>query len=270
MLRFISIGSGSSGNCYYLDTADDALLIDAGVGVRGLKKHFRDYGLSLSRVHHILITHDHADHIKSVGSLSNDLHLPVFATRTVHQGIDRNYCVAKKVSADLRRYVEPGVTLQVGAFTVTPFTVPHDSSDNVGYEIIADGIVFCIVTDVGHITEEIAQRIGRAHYLVIEANHDVEMLMSGPYPQHLKNRIVSGSGHLNNTLCGEAIAQHMSEHLRHVWLCHLSEENNHPELARKTVESVLRSYGIVVGKDLQLDVLKRTMPTGIFELTAPE
>ena len=266
MLKFISMGSGSSGNCYYLESEDDALLIDAGVGVRGLKKHFRDYGLSLSRVHHILITHDHADHIKSVGSLSNDQHLPVYATRIVHEGIDRNYCVAKKVAADLRRYVEPGVPLQVGTFVVTPFTVPHDSSDNVGYEIVAGDVVFCIITDVGRITDEIAFRIGRAHYLVIEANHDVEMLMSGPYPQYLKTRIVSGSGHLNNTLCGEAIANNMREHLRHVWLCHLSEENNHPELARKTVEAVLRSYGIIVGKDLQLDVLKRTMPTGIFEL----
>ena len=127
MLKFISMGSGSSGNCYYLESEDDALLIDAGVGVRGLKKHFRDYGLSLSRVHHILITHDHADHIKSVGSLSNDQHLPVYVTRIVHEGIDRNYCVAKKVAADLRRYVEPGVPLQVGTFVVTPFTVPESS-----------------------------------------------------------------------------------------------------------------------------------------------
>jgi len=266
MLKFISMGSGSSGNCYYLETEGDALLIDAGVGIRGLKKHFKNYGLTLARVHQILITHDHADHIKSVGSLSNDQHLPVYATSIVHKGIDRNYCVAKKVAADLRRYVEPGVTLQVGAFTVTPFTVPHDSSDNVGYEIVAGDVVFCIITDVGHVTDEIAFRIGRAHYLVIEANHDVEMLMNGPYPQHLKTRIISGSGHLNNTLCGEAIANNMREHLRHVWLCHLSEENNHPELARKTVEAVLRSFGIIVGKDLQLDVLKRTMPTGIFEL----
>jgi phosphoribosyl 1,2-cyclic phosphodiesterase len=266
MLKFIAIGSGSSGNCYYLYTETDGLFIDAGVGIRGLKKHFKDYGLSLSKVHHILITHDHADHIKSVGSLSNEQHLPVYATRIVHQGIDRNYCVAKKVSSELRRYVEPGVTQQIGTFTVTPFTVPHDSSDNVGYELMTADVTFCIITDVGRITDEIAKYIGRADYLVIEANHDLEMLKNGPYPQYLKNRIISGSGHLNNTQCGEAIAQHMGEHLRHVWLCHLSEENNHPELARKTVESVLRSYGIVVGKDLMLDVLKRTMPTGIFEL----
>lgn len=267
MLRFISIGSGSSGNCYYLFTETDGLLIDVGVGIRGMKKYFRDYGLSLSRVRHILITHDHADHIKSVGSLSNEQYLPVFATQIVHKGIDRNYCVTKKVNADLRRYVEPEVPQQVGEFIVTPFTVPHDSSDNVGYEIVAGDTVFCIITDVGQVTDSIAQRISRANYLVIEANHDVEMLMNGPYPLHLKKRIVSGNGHLSNTACGKAIAQNLREHLRHVWLCHLSEENNHPELARKTIESVLRSYGIIVGTDIQLDVLKRTMPTGIFDLT---
>ena len=101
---------------------------------------------------------------------------------------------------------------------------------------------------------------------MIEANHDYEMLQQGPYPQYLKDRITGGNGHLNNKLCGEAIAQNMKETLQHVWLCHLSEENNHPELARKTVESILRSYGIIIGKTLQLDVLKRTMPTGVFEL----
>ena len=144
--------------------------------------------------------------------------------------------------------------------------MPHDSSDNVGYMVEAQGTTFCIITDAGRVTEEMGQRIAEADYLVIEANHDSEMLMAGPYPQHLKVRITSGTGHLNNAACGEAIANNMTERLRHVWLCHLSEENSHPELARKTVEAVLRSYGIVAGKDLQLDVLKRTMPTGIFDL----
>lgn len=265
-MRFISFGSGSSGNCYFLYTENDGLLIDVGVGLRTLKKHFRDYGLSLSQVHHVLITHDHADHIKSVGSISHDLRLPVYATDAVHKGIDRNYCVTKKVAADLRHCVEPGVTFRLGDFNVTPFTVPHDSSDNVGYMIEVDGCRFCLMTDVGQVTDELADYISNAHYLVIEANHDVEMLMQGPYPDYLKRRITSGTGHLSNVSCGEAIAKNMSENLRYVWLCHLSEENNHPELARKTVESVLRSYGIVAGKDFQLEVLKRTKPTGIFDL----
>ena len=266
MLKFISFGSGSSGNCYFLYTDNDGLMIDAGVGVRTLKKHFRDYGLSLTQVHHLLITHDHADHIKCVGSISNDLHLPVYATQTVHEGIERNYCVTRKVNPADKHLLANNETIVLGDFKVTPFFVPHDSSDNVGYMIETDGVTFCIITDAGHITEEMGAYIMQADYLVIEANHDREMLMAGPYPFHLKERISSGTGHLSNDACGEAIAQHMSEHLRHVWLCHLSEENNHPELARKTVEATLRSYGIVIGKDLQLDVLKRTMPTGIFSL----
>ena len=266
MLRFISFGSGSRGNCYFLYTETDGLMIDAGVGVRALKKHCRDYGLSLARVHHLLITHDHADHIKCVGSLSHEFHLPVYATKSVHNGIDRNYSVARKITADMRHYITPGKVIQLGEFSVTPFSVPHDSSDNVGYEVQAGGVTFCIITDAGCITPEMAPFITRANYLVLEANHDNEMLQQGPYPQHLKVRIASETGHLNNYASGEAIAQNMSEGLRHVFLCHLSEENNHPELARKSVEGVLRSYGIVVGKDLQLDVLKRTLPTGVFDL----
>lgn len=266
MFRFLSFGSGSSGNSYVLYTDNDALMIDAGVGVRALKKHAKNYGLAMSRLHHLLITHDHADHIKCVGSLSHEFHLPVYATEAVHHGIDRNYCVARKVDAELRHYLVPGQAIELGTFRVTPFSVPHDSSDNVGYQVEALGVTFCIITDAGHVTEEMGQYIARANYLVLEANHDVEMLINGPYPPHLKSRIQSGTGHLNNRDCGEAIAQNMGQQLRHVWLCHLSQENNHPELARKTVEAILRSYGIVAGKDLQLDVLKRTMPTGPYDL----
>ena len=266
MLRFISFGSGSSGNCYLIYTESDALMIDAGVGVRALKKFFRDYGLSLSHVHHLLITHDHADHIKCVGSLSHDCHLPVYATKPVHDGIDRNYCVSRKVEPINKKVLNAGETIELGEFVVTPFSVPHDSSDNMGFMVRVGSSRFCVMTDVGRVTTEMAGYIREADYLVIEANHDIEMLMHGSYPEYLKRRITCGTGHLNNTVCGEAIAQNMTERLKKVFLCHLSEENNHPELARKSVEAVLRSYGIIVGKDLTLDVLKRTMPTGIFDL----
>ena len=266
MLRFISFGSGSSGNCYYLYTETEGLMIDIGVGVRMLKKQFRDYGLSLSSIHYVLITHDHADHIKSVGSLSYECQLPIYATANVHNGIDRNYCITRKLPLTMRRMVVPGVPMQLGAFKVTPFSVPHDATENVGYQIEAEGVTFCIITDAGCITDEMKPYITRADYLVIEANHDEEMLRNGPYPQYLKERILSSNGHLSNKDCGVAIAENMKEGLKHVWLCHLSEENNHPELARKTVETVLRNYGIIAGKDLQLEVLKRKTPTGVFEI----
>lgn len=266
MLRFISFGSGSSGNCYLLFTPTDGLLIDIGVGLRGLKKNFRDYGLSFSQVHHVLVTHDHADHIKSVGSFSEKCQVPVYATREVHEGIMKNYCVNKKVPIDMVRYVEKGKPIDVGEFHVTPFKVPHDSNDNVGYMIEVEGVAFCLITDAGTVTDEMKSFITRANYLVMEANHDVEMVKSGPYPDFLKRRILSGTGHLNNENCATAIVENMSETLHHVWLCHLSEENNHPELARKTVETIMRDHGVVAGVDLQLDVLKRKSPTGIFDL----
>ena len=263
MLKFISFGSGSSGNCYWLATPTDALLIDIGVGLRGLKKDCRNYGVSLSMVHHVLITHDHADHIKSVGSFSNDYCVPVYATREVHDGINRNYCVTKKIAPSLACTVEKGRTEQIGDFKVTPFEVPHDSNDNVGYFIEAEGTNICIITDAGTITDEMKTYINRARYLVLEANHDIEMVQNGPYPQFLKDRILSARGHMNNHDCAVAIAENMSEELRHVWLCHLSEENNHPDIVRFLIEDAVSSQPTPPA----VTVLKRRTPMGFYELS---
>ena len=267
MLKFLSIGSGSNGNCYFLQTANDAILIDAGVGIRNIKKHLYNYGLSLDRVHHILITHDHADHIKSVGVISAEYNIPVYTSGDVHQGIMRNYCVPKKIPSENCKTIKVGQHFVVGDFSITTFPVPHDSCGNIGYRIETEGIVFCLMTDVGHVTEEMQQHISEANYLVLEANYDEEMLRTGPYPQHLKERIASGNGHLSNKACGEALANYATPALRHVWLCHLSEENNHPILAQKTVEQILSSYGILPGKDFLVDVLKRKTPSELYELT---
>ena len=249
-----------------MQTANDAMLIDSGVGIRTIKKYFHEYGLSLSSVNRILITHDHADHIKSVGVISNEYDIPVYATLEVHGGMERNYCVPKKVPEKHRQLITRGERVKLGDFYVTPFAVPHDSAGNVGYRIEAEGVVFCLMTDVGHVTEEMQQYIGEANYLVLEANYDREMLLGGSYPQHLKTRIDSLTGHLSNHDCAEAIANYATAELRHVWLCHLSEENNHPVLALKTVEQVLRSYGIVMGKDFVVEDLKRKTPSQLYEL----
>lgn len=261
MLNFICFGSGSSGNCYFLYTETSGILIDAGLGLRTLKKRFADYGLSLEHIKAVLITHDHADHVKSVGSLSSDLCLPVYATRRVLKGIEDNCCVRKKIRPGYERKIEYAETFSVCGLEVTCFHVPHDSVDNVGYEIRYGDVVFCLITDAGYVTEDMKLHIQRANYLVIEANYETERLAHGPYPEHLKRRIASDSGHLSNTDCAIALAENATPSLRHVWLAHLSEENNHPELARKTVEQKLREYGIIAGKDFLLDVLKRKTPS---------
>ncbi len=266
MIKFLCLGSGSSGNCYYLKTEKCSILIDAGIPVRTLKKTLQNYGFSLEAVDGVFVTHDHADHIKAVGSLANDLQKPIYATEKVHIGINNNYCTTSKVTEASRRYLYKGEACIIGDLRITPFEVSHDSSDCVGYRIEHGDTTFCLATDVGVVTPTVAEAIGSANYLVLEANHDEEMLAQGPYPAYLKGRIRSERGHLSNHQCADALVTYGSPRLRYVWLCHLSEENNHPELARKTIEQVLRSYGIVVGADFGMEVLNRQTPTGVFEL----
>lgn len=270
MLHFISFGSGSSGNCSFLYTENEGLLIDAGIGIRALKRHFKNFGLYLSSVNNILITHDHADHVKSVGSLSRDHDLPVWTTKAVHEGINNNWCVRCKITAERVKCVQKEVPFTLGHFTITPFGVPHDSADNVGYCIQYGGVTFVLMTDIGHLTDEMKGYISKANYLVIEADYEKEMLLNGPYPQHLKRRILSPYGHMSNEECALALAENATPNLKHVWLCHLSDENNHPDLAEKTVKQLLRAHGIVVGNekgaDFQIDALKRKTPSGIFNL----
>lgn len=266
MLKFISFGSGSSGNCYLLKSDSTTIMLDSGVGVRTLKKYFHDYGLLIADVSAILITHDHADHIKAVGALSNAYGIPVYSTSAVHAGILKNYCVRKKVSSENVKSIEKGETFHVGDLSVVGFDVPHDSNDNVGYRIECEGAVFCLMTDVGHITDTICDNIRRSNYLVIESNHDIQMLQNGPYPTYLKQRVSCDTGHLDNLTCAQALCQCYTPGLKHVWLCHLSEENNHPELVRKTMEEEFQHNGIRIGEDIQIDILKRKQPMGFFDL----
>lgn len=266
MLKFISFGSGSSGNCYYLHNGVYGILIDIGIGVRTLKKYFIEYGLSFSGVRYIFVTHDHADHVKAVGKISSDYNIPVYATARVHEGIRHNYCVRRKINPQNIRILEKNNALTLDAMTITPFHVPHDSFDNVGYKIESEGITFCLMTDAGHVTDEMKRYIGESDYLVIEANHDIEMLSGGTYPQYLKERVAGENGHLSNRDCGYALAENATPRLRHVWLCHLSQENNHPELARKTVAMILKQHGILAGVDFKLEILKRRTPSEMYVL----
>lgn len=266
MLKFISFGSGSSGNCYMLISDSGTLMIDSGVGFRTIKKYMSDYGISSSSISGILITHDHADHVKSVGAISDEFNLPVYATDAVHRGITSNYCVRKKVNPANKKTITPNETFSVGDFRITPFNVPHDSCGNVGYRIEIDSKTFCLMTDIGHITDDIRKNITLANYLVIEANHSEDMLAKGVYPQYLKDRVAGDNGHLSNTTCARTLSECASERLKHVWLCHLSAENNHPELVRKTMEEELSKGKFRIGEDFEVDILKRKTPTGIFDL----
>ena len=179
-MKFISLGSGSSGNCYLLQSGETSILLDAGISIRSLKKHLKDIGLSLEQdVAAVFVTHDHADHIKSVGTIACDCGKTIYATQLVHEGIACNRCLNIKIPAACMAFIEKGTTVEMGNFRITPFDVPHDSRDCVGYVVEADGVRFCLITDVGHITDTIREQVGLANYLVLESNHDVNMLLMG-------------------------------------------------------------------------------------------
>ena len=266
-MKFISLGSGSSGNCYLLQSGETSILLDAGISIRSLKKYLKDFDMSLEDdVSAVFVTHDHADHIKSVGNIANECGKTIYATQLVHEGIACNRCLKIQVPANRMAFVEKGKPIEIGNFRITPFDVPHDSRDCVGYVVEADGVRFCLITDVGHVTDTIREQVGLANYLVLESNHDVNMLLMGKYSAFLKDRISSDKGHLNNEQAAYLLAESATPQLRHVWLCHLSEENNHPVLARKTAEAVLRQHGIIPGVDFELDILKRKTPSEFYSL----
>lgn len=262
--KFFSIGSGSSGNCYYLGTNEFGILIDAGVGIRVIQKALREYGVSFNKIMAILITHDHADHIKTVGCLGDKYNIPVYATETVHQGIHRNRAVRASL-INSRRIIEKEISFFIKDFEITAFEVPHDSIDNVGYHIRFDGQTFVLVTDVGCITDKIREYASSANHLVIEANYDEYMLQAGKYPYYLKQRIGNGMGHLSNRLSAEFIASIYNKNMQNIWLCHLSQDNNHPEIAFKAVEQALFTNGIKVGINVRLETLSRYKVSGLRE-----
>ncbi len=266
---FISFGSGSCGNCYYLGTPTDGILIDVGIGPRKLNQALNDYGVNRSNLRAILLTHDHSDHVKYAAHMSEKLSLPVYATQPVHEGILRNPFFAKKIAEPRRCVITHDTPLLLGDFTIQSFPIPHDATANTGYTItLPDGIVFSLMTDVGNVTAPVAAAIRRSTHVVLESNYDPEMLRTGRYPKILQQRISNGTGHLSNYQTAQALIDNHHPRLRHVWLCHLSAENNRPELARQTVCNLLAAQGIATGDStLSLTVLERAKPTGPFTLS---
>lgn len=263
--KLLSLSSGSNGNCYYLGTSEYGILIDAGIGMRTIKKYLREYGIALETIMGVLVTHDHSDHIKSVSALGNKMNIPVYATESVHNGIERSRFCTFSLNGS-KRIITRGNTFVIKDFQITAFDVPHDSIENVGYHIKIEDQVVVLATDVGRITDEITRYVKTANHLIFEANYDEYMLRTGRYPDILKQRIISGNGHLSNRIAGEFLADIFHSELEEIWLCHLSNDNNHPELAFKTVEEKLTEKGIVVGKDVILKTLLRGKPSGLKEL----
>ena len=264
-LIFRCCASGSSGNCYYLGTRQRGILIDAGISARQIQKCLREMNLDFQNIIGVLITHDHADHIRAVGFFNDTVTTEIYTTAEIHAGIDRNYGVREKLRTS-RRYFEKGKEWQLFGMTINTFGIEHDSTDCLGYCIDYNGQRFVLMTDCGSVNDQMEEYIRTANHLVIEANHDEHMLLNGPYPTYLKERILSPRGHQSNDVCGELLERNWHPDLRNVWLCHLSLENNDPEVAYDTVKSYLEEIEIMPGQDIFLKALDRTTPSPVYEL----
>ena len=264
MLKFFSLSSGSCGNCYYLGTEDRGILIDAGASCRKLVRMFKDHNINPDTVQAVLVTHSHLDHIKFLGSFCKKLHKPVYTTAVI-DGVLACHSFTSAVIGPYRNVIPDGETVDLSGIAVRFFEVPHDAKQTVGYAIETDGHRFVIMTDVGRVTEEAVRYASQADTLVIESNYDMNMLQNGPYTPELKRRIVQGCGHLSNDECAAALKQIVHPGLRNIFLCHLSENNNTPELAYAASSRALQEAGVEKGT-VHLRCLPRTYPSPLFNL----
>lgn len=248
---FLSLASGSSGNCYYIGSHDYGILIDVGISMRDLKRKLSANKIEISKIMGVFVTHDHYDHIHSALAISEVYHIPIYASSKVFEGIKNNEKIRKKIAPINVRYIENGGTVNLREYKITAFSLPHDASDNQGYVVEVGGFYFTFATDFGEATEELCKNISKSDFLMLESNHDESMLLDGRYPQVLKQRILSRVGHLSNKKAAKLLQLYASERLRHVFLCHLSKDNNTPELAFAESRSVLP-------ESVSLSVLPRT------------
>ncbi|MBR1872827.1 MAG: MBL fold metallo-hydrolase [Bacteroidales bacterium] len=263
MIRFLSLGSGSSGNCYFLGCDEGALIIDAGVSLRRMKQILGHEGLSYDSFSFVLVTHDHMDHVRSLHSYCKKLSKPVYATEFLHNAMAYR-TIRTPDLARCRRDLAPGWN-NLGPFRIKWFEVPHDASQTVGYAIEVEGHKFLIMTDIGRMTDEAVALAREADTVVVESNYDLDMLMSGPYTYDLKMRICKGNGHLSNDECAKAIKRFWHPGLRNLFLCHLSENNNTPSLAYDSARRALSELGALEGS-VNLRTLPRRTPSPLMIL----
>ena len=217
--------SGSSGNSIYVSCGGVRLLVDAGVSAARVEANLSEIGVNISQIDAILVTHEHIDHVRALGVLCRKHGLPVYANEGTWNGILQK---ESGIPQRCRRVFYTGEDFYIGAMSVHPFPIPHDALEPVGYTLSCQGLSCGIATDIGHIEEGWLRAVSGCQALVLEANHDVEMVERGPYPQRLKKRILSRNGHLNNADCAKALVKLAGAGTRAAFLAHLSADNNLP------------------------------------------
>ena len=234
-LSFRLLGSGSSGNTTLVSDGASHILVDVGLSGRETARRLRECGLSPAEVSAIVVSHEHGDHCRGVAPFAKELDIPVFMTAGTLLGSGMNLDPKK------HREISPGEQFEIRGISVTCFSVPHDSTDPLGFIIEKDGIKLGIVLDLGYLSNLVLERLKGCDGIVLESNHDVRMLKVGPYPWALKQRVMSRRGHLSNDSVAQYLENEFDGKASHVVLAHLSKNNNLPELALLSAERALES-----------------------------
>ncbi|HUY14361.1 MAG TPA: MBL fold metallo-hydrolase [Terriglobia bacterium] len=255
-VRVCVLGSGSKGNSTWIATETTRLLVDTGFSKRETTARLAAVGECVETCNALLISHEHSDHVNGLRKLALDLKAPVYITRATRDAIEWGPEI-KAVE-----WITAGNKFRVGDIEVTPFTIPHDAVDPVAFTFEAQGIKIGIVTDLGYIPELVRQHVRACHCLVFESNHDLDMLKVGPYPWHIKQRVLGRQGHLSNLATADFLGQEFDGAAQVLVLAHLSETNNHPEIARITAEQALAGRASDAATELHL--ASQTAPSKVF------
>lgn len=240
------LASGSTGNAIFIELGGARFLIDAGISARRIEQGLKALDIQPSDLDAILVTHEHSDHVSGLPVFTRRFKVPVYTRRRTWDAFQ----AAHHVDAEYRR--ELGNRLEVGAVCVEPFAISHDAAEPVGFSFRHGDVKCVIATDMGCVSERVERDIAGADVMVFEANHDLAMLRDGPYPEYLKKRILGTRGHLSNLETGRCLARMEKKTGMHVFLAHLSQHNNCPELAMSTVQQVLDRQGCRCEQDLFL------------------
>ena len=251
MAKICQLFSGSKGNSTFIGGSHGGILIDAGVSAKRLTQRLQELQIDPTCLQGIFLTHEHNDHVSGVRVFASKYHIPVFGTQGTMVALEQQGQLTEKFDA----YILDQPALSLGEFTVNRFSTSHDTADSCGYRVeLADGTRFGVCTDLGFVSQEVQRSLTGCHGVVLESNHDLTMLKTGPYPTHLKERVAGRRGHLSNDACAELLPTLVQGGTTRIVLAHLSQENNLPLLARRTALGALKAAGMEENKDFILQV----------------
>lgn len=266
-MRMMPIASGSSGNCIYIGSDNTHIIIDAGVSRKRIEEGLNSAGLSLKDISAILVTHEHSDHIKSLGVILRKDDIPVYATKGTVDGMSDSSMLGKFCYENVN-VVKADSEFTIGDLTVKPFAISHDAKEPVAYSVINNNKKATVLTDLGIYDDYTIDNLKNSDIMLVESNHDENLLAVGSYPYMLKQRILGKKGHLSNTCCGKLVDTVLHDNLKRIYLGHISKENNYDRLAFETVKlEINQSDSLYNSGDFQIEIARPDCISRICEVS---